>query len=256
MIVSQAEYLKFIEASGATITASGQALLTTAAPWIQARIEKIIGYPLPATETEATEFYPESLSNYEAGGDYLVGNWDLINGAMIAQSRGEQYRNILTVRNLPLRSVTEIRENLGAWDVAGGSFPDTSILPTNAYYIDQFKDGISTTGRIIRTHGIWTRQLRCVKVTYVYGLDQDEIDADYSDLKLAVCRSLQSFYIGTIMRSMAGATGGFVTSTGITDFSVAFADPRLLGLYFANDYALPPDVVLSLSGYVNMRRYF
>src|ERR1035438_1084284 len=135
MIVTQAEYLAFIQASsGVTIPTSGQTLLTQCAPWVQAKIEKIIGYQLPGVETTVTEYYPDKITNYEAGGDFLVGNWDLINGSMIAQSRGEQYRNVLTVRSLPLRSITEIRENLGAWDVAGGSWPDTSILPTNAYY--------------------------------------------------------------------------------------------------------------------------
>ena len=256
MIVTTDEYLALIQAAtGVAIPDSGQTLLTQCAPWIQRAIERIIGYSLPSVETTSVEYYPETLVNYEAGGDFLVGNWDLINGAMVAQSRGEQYRNVLALRNLPVRSITEIRENLGAYDMSPPCWPDSSIIPANDYYLDAYRDGYSDTGKVIRTGGIWTRQLRCIKCTYIYGMSQDEIDTNFGDLKLAVAQSIQAFYLGTVLRSQAGQSGGLIASTSITNFSQSFADPKAMGLYFQNDYAIPPDVAFKLSRYVNLRRY-
>ena len=156
MIVTQSEYLAFIQAaSGVTIPASGQTLLTTCGSWVQAQIERIIGYKLPAAETTVTEYYPETVTNYAAGNDGgLVGGWDLRGGRMADQIRGDQSGRLLTVRSLPLRSVTSIYENLGAWDTAGGTWPASSLLATNDYYIDQYQGSISETGRIIRAHGV------------------------------------------------------------------------------------------------------
>lgn len=254
MIVTTSEINKFIGVSGVTITSDQSALLAIAGPFVQQKIENIIGYPIE--QATYTDYYPSKPTNYSAGGDSLVGNYDLMGGRVVAQTRGDQGRRFIQLRKLPVRSITSVYENLSAWDTAGGSFPASSLLPTNAYYLDQIESGLCESGRLIRQSGVWSRALRTIKVTYVAGLTQAEINASYNDLKLAMLLAIQSFYIGTVMRSLAGANGGAVNSTSITDFSVSFADPKNAGIFFERDFVLPPDVVAILGDYVNLAKYF
>lgn len=254
MIVTSEEINTFIELNGTTVTADQQDFLSMTAPFIQKQIEKVIGTPIE--QATITEYYPDKITNFSAGGDFFVGNWDVLNGRVVSQVRGEQSRKVLGLRKGWVRSITEIRENLGAWDTAGGSFPDSSILPTSAYYLDIDEDAISRTARVVRNHGIWTRELRCIKITYTYGLTQGEINSDYTDLKLALLTAVQAFYIGTVMRSNAGASGGPVASVSITDFSTSFMTPDQLGIYFGANYTLPPESIALLGRYVNLSSYF
>lgn len=257
-IVTESEYLAMLEASGSAVSDAGRTALTTCVPLIQQAIEKLIGFPI--IQASHVEFYPGTITNYAGGGDYLVGNWDVSAGRAIAQVRDHQYRRILGLRCLPIRSITEVCEFMGAWD--GGLdgltfpyFPATSILPASSYRADFGESGVSWTGRVIRNHGIWIRDLRCIKVTYVAGLTQAEVNADYGDLKLALLTSIQSAYIGIVMRALAAESGGFVQSTSITDFSESIGDPKTIGVWFDNNYMLPPEAQRMLSRYINLRRY-
>jgi hypothetical protein len=252
-IVSSQEIGAFIKAAGdITISADQQALLDLATPLLQSKIEKAIGFAL--IQATYTEYYPDRQTNSVRD---TLSSWDFRGGRMVAQERGGLYDKFLVLRRLPVRSITSIYDSPGAWDTAGGSFPASTLLPTNYYYLDISTSGLCETGRVIRNQGAWSKELRTIKITYVAGYSQDEINSDYGDLKLALLLAIQSFYLGTVLRSTAGGQGGgLITSTSITDFSVSFANPASLASFFGSDYTLPIESQRMLSRYVNLAAYF
>jgi len=255
MIVTTNEINTFLQAAtGVTVPSSVSTLLTLAAPFIQQSIEKVIGSPIETATV--TEYYPVRTANSLLGDDPLIAGYDLQGSRVVSLVRGDQARRVLTLSKKWVRSIGSIYENYAAWDTAGGSFPDSSLLSATDYYLDISVAGLSNTSRVIRTYGAWSNYLRTIKVTYTHGLSQAEIDASYMHLKLALLTAIQSFAIGTVLRSTAVAQGGLPNSVSMTDFSVTIADPSTMGLYFAGNYTLPSESVALLSREINVSNYF
>jgi hypothetical protein len=249
-IVTSAEVLTVLQASGVTVSAAGLSLINFLIPAIESRVKKFIGWNVE--RATYTHYLPNSGPNRYFDGDPITGGYDMIGGQAVPRQRGNLVRQILILREIPVRSVTSIYENPGAYTVAGGTWPTTSLLPTNSYFLDTLDGDMSWTGHVYRQNGLWSTQARCVKVTYVAGLTAEEITASRSEIKLAVIRAVTSSYISDMMRSRSLLGYGLPTSRSIKDVSVGFDHATLLKLLGnPGSYDLPQDTKQMLEPYIN-----
>lgn len=244
-IVTAAEVQAHLEAAGNTLPASALTFIQTNIPRVTRLVAEFLKWePEQATRTE---YYPAEAQNGYFDGDELVGGADLIGGVVVPRVRGDRSRAALRLVNLPVRSIIEVRENVGAWHTgeAAGSFDSDTILSATNYAMDLDRAGLSWTGILWRTSGLWPQTPRSVKVTYVSGLSADELDDEFSDIKLAVIEAVSQWTLRAIYRAK-GATGGLVQQLSIKDFSVAFAPQMTAG------WALPDEVKEMLSHYISI----
>ncbi len=206
----------------------GQAFIDMMQPLIEQAIQNAIGFNI--AKQDYTEYYPQQPINSRLDGDELVVGFELIGGKAVAITRGESSRSAMLLRNIPVRPpIISVAENPGAWDVAGGDWPATSILPTNAYYLDQMDANYCWTGILWRSHGVWDSSIRSIKIVYTAGLTPTEISQIFPEITLATLVSIENAFLTCKIRSLFGATGG-ISSTGIPDFNVSFRNPRDVGL--------------------------
>lgn len=221
-IVDNIELLKYLQASGAVVTSAAQAMLSMIQPMIESMIAQRLGYnPAQATYTE---FYPSNDSNaYYADDNQIGANYDMVNSVVVTHPRGTRQQKFLALRALPARSITSVYENYAAWytGVDGGEWPVTSLLPSNCYYLDLNRAGLSWTGQLVKVMGVWPGALRTVKVTYVAGLTAAELATTHSGIKMAALTAITEAYAEVMSRGLSANFGGKVQSIGIEDFSLS-----------------------------------
>lgn len=248
----------FRSRAGVTLTAAHDAFLDWLAPTVEVCIWAVIGYDI--TQQTTTEFLPQSNGErppLEFGID--VG-WDRIGGVVMPRSRMDPSQGVLTVSRLPVRSVTSVYENIVAWTTGAtnGNWPASSLLPITAYRADMAEENLCKNGRIYRTVGSWPTVPRTVKITYVAGYTQAEIDTTQSDLKLAELETLGWWWGKAMRRSNSVKTMGLAfTQVGIRDFSASVADPSQISSnpgVWANN-VLSPEALNILGRRVNMARF-
>lgn len=147
-----------------------------------------------------------------------------------------------------------------AYQVAGGDWPATTLLPTNSYYLDCSESGISWTGQLLRVSGVWSSTRRTIKVTYTAGLTALEIDSHMPGLKLAVLKAITGAYLTESLKSRSLTAFGLPGGLTIKDFSVSLDNGATFGLITGSagpgGFALTPDVKQMLEPWVNYGRYF
>lgn len=256
-IVSNDEVLTYMQAAaGVCVAQNGLALLTMIQPMVEAAVKKLLGYNL-ASGTY-TEYYPESLANgYFDGDDIVSAGYDLVGEVAVPRTRSQREFSVIQLCEMPVRTITSVYENPGAWATEGGSFPSGNLLPANAYFLDARKVGFSNTGQLRRISGTWSRLPRTVKITYTAGYSANEINQYFPQAKLAVLITLAKEYISAVMRAKAAQMFGPVASVGIEDFSVSFMQ-NLSGLFGGGTvglYTIPPEAVAYLAPYINPAQY-
>lgn len=265
-LVTSAERLAWFQsARGVTLTAAQTTFLDLIQPWVEQACYLVIGYPVE--QATFTEFLPASSGErppLEFGID--VG-WDRIGGVVMPRSRMDPSSGVLQLTRLPVRSVTSVYENLGAWTtgVTDGYWPTASLLPATGYRLDMSEPGLSRNGRLIRTVGSWLTTPRCVKVTYVAGYASGEISGGTASgtfgpgpLKMAVLDTL-GWWWGKAMRRSASVNSNMLLAFNLTirDFNVTLGDPAGLGRP-AGDWMnsiLSPEAQNLLMGMLNMAKY-
>ena len=108
--------------------------------------------------------------------------------------------HVLPLRQGLVRSITSVYVDTGG--LAGTSVNDfaaATLLDSSEYFVDvdeQDPDDllISRSGNLIRTNGVWPNRRRTVKVTYVAGLTAEELDDEFSDLRLMVVECVLGKY--------------------------------------------------------------
>ena len=249
-IIDSLEVREYLAVSGQTVPDAALTLIDKLIPRVESLVRDFLRFnPESATRDE---YYPQETLNNYLDGDPLVGGYDLIGGLAVPRIRGDRVLSAFGLRNLPVRSITEVRENAAAWmtGAADGNFPDTHIISASNYQLDVDKSGLSWTGILRRVSGSWVTAPRGVKVTYVSGLSAAEFEGEYSSIKHAIIVAVLE-WIGAIKyRANAALGGGIVTNLSIRDFSVTF-DPR-----FLQGYELSDGVKKMLSPFVNVGELF
>jgi hypothetical protein len=131
-------------------------------------------------------------------------------------------------------------------------------LPASAYRLDMESAGMCKSGRLYRTVGGWPSSPRTVKVTYVAGYTQGEIDAGVTDLKLAALQGLAWWWRKSMLSSNGTKTLGLAAmQLAIRDFSVTLGDPNQISAQ-PGEWAfqiLGPDSMNILITHVNLAKF-
>lgn len=229
-------------------------------------VKDYIGYdPIQATRIE---FYtPRDQMGPAWDVWYAEGEWiDRVTPAKVHWLWPDRADKICT-RHLPIRSITEIREDSGA--KAGqesGSFPASTVLTSGTdFWVDFDESGLCRSGFIYRESG-WATWGRSIKVTGVYGYTANEFNTIASPIKLAVIQTAIVMFRQIVLNQKIGgsgaAGGGFVAGQVLEEeldqYRVKFSDGTgsgKAGAGFSFDPGIPPEAAMSmLDPFVNFCR--
>lgn len=133
--------------------------------------------------------------------------------------------HVLPLRQGLVRSITQIRIDVGgSAGTSGSDFGSTTVLDSSNYFLDvadQDPDDVllSYSGAVISKAGNWPTRRRSIKVTYVAGLTGEELDNEFSDLRLAVCQEILDRYVNL----SSGAGGARVKSERLGDWEISYS---------------------------------
>jgi len=215
MIADRAEVLTFL-GKGSSLTDAEDGFLNMIQPMVELDVQRLLGYSV--VQATYTHFLPHRSRGVQPVGAM---GFDVRGGkAVIDQPAGGREDSQLLLPELPVRSVTSVNEDTGAYGGQGsGDFAAASLLTAGSdYWIDQTEDGISTSAILRRIGGAWPSSARSVKVVYVAGYTQAELATGIAaPIKMAVWESIRFQFANR------GAGAGAVKSEKLGDYSVTYA---------------------------------
>lgn len=235
MIVASAERSAWFQsAKGVTLTGNNLAFMDMIQPWVERAVAQVLGYKSQygLGQGSYTEFLPAPGSERAAVVYGIDLGWDKVGGTVVPRGLASQESRIL-LSTVPVRSITSVYENYSAWaqGTPDGDWPATALLAPTGYRLDLTEPGISMSGALFRQVGNWSTSPRTVKVTYVAGYTQAEIDARWPMFKAATLDSLGWWMQKAMLRSQGLKANGLVAlNLSIRDFSVTLGDPAKLGM--------------------------
>lgn len=260
-IVTLDELRTYPDFLGATLTTEQILALDSLRKDVEAAVVDVIGYnPAQATYTE---FYPQKRTPSAFDTDDRMEPFIDPQRNVILE-RGNVYRQILALKNIPVRSITSIYENASAWATGspGGDWPSSTLLAPSSYRLQLEEAGICKTGFVIRG-GAWTDAIGCIKVTYVAGYTAAELTAVAAHVKAAVKMAVSWNWANAKLRqAIISGTGRLESGHSITDYSVNYVDPAALGMTAfgegsgAGSGLLPQSSLNLLGNFVNLGEYF
>ena len=242
---------QIVTALGGSVTAEDAALIAIARPLAEKAVKSFVGFDVE--QATYTEFYP--LRGQQSPEEPLIEGFELIGGRAVAYGYGTRNR-VLTLANLPVRSVASVYENISAWDGTDvdGSWPAETLLTLGSdYQVDWESSGFNRSGFIYRKSGGWADLPRTIKVTYTAGFTAAElaVDAVGSEFYNAVLlTTIQGFNQLKSQQGFAMAAGrgqgsaGPIMSGSLGPFSVSYgsSNDAMHGLRLA----LPPAAAKTL----------
>lgn len=252
-IKTGAEILAWLGVSSPT--AQQTAVADVVAKGQTAAFANFIGYnPVQATVTEYLPAHTERNLT-----DPLLMSFDRhTRVGPDVQTRTSDVWRQLQLRVLPVRSITNVWQNPGAWETAGGVWDDAHRLDPSAYFLDAADDsGRCESGILFRNTGEWGRDPRSIKVVYVGGLTAEELAADRPEIVMAFYESCQVAYTA-VMTQMpkAGEPGtGVVSGFHIDAYGVNYDTSSSAKLYGMGPNTISPRAMSLLKTFVNYSRY-
>lgn len=180
MIVTDQQVLDALGKSA--LTGAEATLMAFIHPRVEKAVCRFLRWNPDALGTSTVYLPPRSPTNQDPSG---LGMED--GGSLVLAST----RKTLRAPKIPVRSVTSLYT--GNWDSAGGSFT-TQLNEGSDFRVDWDESGWSWTGFIYRSSGYWEDQSRVYKLVYTHGLDEDEINGEYSDIQLATMQAIIKFF--------------------------------------------------------------
>lgn len=256
-IVSSTEYLAYLQVNGQSVTTAGQTLLGILQPMVESAISKFLGWRVVGASsfTSVTEFQPRKGDRGWTAADWFA--FDLSPGGQVVP---RQYNradlSIIQLDRLPVRAITSVYINTAGWmgGDANGTFPSTTLMSATEYHLDVISTGISWTGHVIRNFGNWPAWPMSTKITYTAGLTEDELNGDYSAIKLVALEELADAYRAAMARANAALQGGPIQSVGIEDFSTSIGVSDVVAAGGAQ-YGLSRRSKQLLEGYINYNKF-
>lgn len=250
MICSDEDVMVYLGIA-ATATDAQKGLVAMCRGYAEAAVKRFLGFD-PGSATY-TEFYPKSELNAEH--DWFVD----VTGNGVSFVPKDTGSKILILNNLPVTSVTEIREDAGANFGQGASdFPSSTILlPGVDYWLDLERSGICLSGIVYRA-GAWSYRPGTIKVTYVSGYSTSQLAGratghgtiDASEIRLATIMASAKNFRQAAAQVAAVASGipGALVSESLADYSYT-ADSSSSQMMTGMTMSLPSEVRQILSSY-------
>jgi hypothetical protein len=139
--------------------------------------------------------------------------------------------NTIQLRNLPVRSITEVREDAtGYFGQTPGSFgPETILQAGGDYFLKQEQAGLSWSGHLVRRSFWFPATLGSVMVAYVAGFTAEELGGRWQVFKTAVLETAADLYLRGKAISLGERPGVTAESLG-GGASASYVNERLAGL--------------------------
>lgn len=161
------------------------------------------------------------------------------------------YADVLILKNIPVRSIVEIREqHEGQAGQGVDTFPASSVLLANDdFWLDLDEAGLCRSGMVFRNGG-WLSSNRSIKLSYVGGWSANEFMGPASPIKMAVLQTLMVMFKQLTLQG-AAAGGGFLAGNLIReklgDYEYALSNKSGSDLSsFTGEIGTPPASAMSL----------
>lgn len=255
-IVTVSDVLVYLGKAGSADDAA-RGLLQMLIPLAEDAIRSHLGYSV--TQQTYTQLYPDRDMHSNNGTEKYI---DITNGR-VSFRQGDSTR-ILQLQELPVRSITEVREDSSAYAGQGqDDFSDATVMVAGTdYYLDIDQSGFCRTGHLIRIGATWPNRGRSVQVIYVAGYTSAELDGTATEgiraqaiRFAAIIAVAAAFNEADIQGSGNQGTGGVLASEAISTNSHAVAyDTAANRLNAGLAVDLPPKSVSLLQPFVRFRR--
>lgn len=264
-ICTDEDVVKYFGAGGRPFPPALAPLITTVRNSAENLIKDFVGYNVEFAQY--TEYHPAKKLNQRFDGDETSQGFDLIGGTVLPRATFPTARRELVLFQLPVRSIVSIYDNPAAYNLSPPSWPASSLLPANAYFIDSdYVDEITgyamcMSGIIYRNVGSWGVFPRTVKITYNAGFTADELATRYTMFAEAVKQTCAYAFLSQVAHSKAVGQGGLMSAVSIEDFSVTFAkmSEGVIGSLLGNGVtcaSIPATACQLLRDYRNVARDF
>jgi hypothetical protein len=217
-IVARAEYLTWLGIAG-SVTDHEDGLLAMVVPQIERSVKRFLGYSIEQPSTDYVHYLPRAGRGADEDPTimYIDVHGDRVQTATVG---GVSEYGQLQLPEIPVRSVTEIREDASAYGGQGpNDFPASSVLTAGTdYFIDYTESGLCMSGIVKRINAYWPTRARTVMATYMAGYTQDELTTGIAcDIKLAVLTMIQRLF-----GRRGATTKGDIKSERLGDYSVEY----------------------------------
>lgn len=216
MIVDRAAILTFL-GKASSITDQDDGFLAMIQPMVEMAVQRAVGYSI--AQTTHTHYLPVRTqgAQMQEGLHYDVrGN----RAVLEYPTRGLEATQLL-LQELPVRSITSVNEDPGAYGGQGASdFSGSDLTAGVDYWLDQTESGISRSAILHKTGGSWSSAARTVKVVYVAGYTQTELSTGIAaPLQLAVLLGIRAQF------AQRGQGVGAIKSEKLGDWAATYAVP-------------------------------
>lgn len=216
MIASRAEIMVWLGKADSA-TNHEEALVAMVHPLVEQAVKDFVGYQIE--QATYTHYLPERSRELEP--DPRLWDYDAAGGRVLTtQHAGSRNATELLLPELPVRSVTTLYEDSGAYGDQGATDFASSTLLTEGthFWRDVDASGLGCSGILHRIGSYWPARSRTVKVTYTAGYTQAELSTGIaSAIKLAVLKAIQKAF------TEHGEGQGQVKSERLGDYAVTYA---------------------------------
>jgi len=259
-LVTDSDILAYIQINDKCLTPSMRALVTRVRVKAENLVKQYVGYNIE--QAEHVELLPAKVLSLRSDGDSTAGGFDMIGGTVVPRYTFPNTRREMVLGQLPVRSIESIYDNPAAYNVADGQWPATSLLPTNAYFLDRdYENEPSWSGIVYRNVGTWSVSTRTIRVSYTAGLTAAELRDTYTEFGHAVQVTAAKMLADIAARSNMARTGaGPMQSVSVEDFSASYAgqNAAMVGSFLGNGVGsavMPTEAMQAVAHRINPAKF-
>lgn len=159
--------------------------------WAEGAVVEFLGYN--PCQAQYTKYVPQEEGNQQTNDPVYV-----LDSSASRAVPGFYYNpRIIQLRDLPVRSIVSIFEDAtGYFGQEPNSFPaNTQLVQGSDFFLKMDTDGLSWNGQVVRRAFWFPMTIGSVKITYVAGFTDGELETTYSCFGEAVCIAAQYRYL-------------------------------------------------------------